>query len=86
MKPLEVFPQAIGQSSSTATEGVIPGEKVAPARNLLHHTSLTPNDARDIISHEITGFASISETNQRQKHIPKFSERNHAGTSCGKPF
>ena len=38
-------------------------------------------------SHWITtGFASISETNQRQKHIPKFSERNHAGTSCGKPF
>ena len=34
----------------------------------------------------ITGYASISETNRRQKHIPKISERNHAGTSFGKPF
>ena len=37
-------------------------------------------------SHLITGYASISETNRRQKHIPKISERNHAGTSFGKPF
>ena len=75
----------VGQNSSTATE-VVPGEKVASARHLLHHTSLRPM-MQENFSHWITtGFASISETNQRQKHIPKFSERNHAGTSCGKPF
>ena len=37
-------------------------------------------------SHLITGYASISETNRRQKHVPKISECNPAGTSCGKPF
>ena len=41
---------------------------------------------REFISQLITGYASISETNRRQKHIPKISERNHAGTSFGKPF